>query len=232
MRYGKPSIESRLRALLDQGCRRVLLVSLYPQYSAATTATAYDEAFRVLQKLRYQPAIRTTPPWQDHPAYIEALAASIRDHLKTLDFEPEVTLASFHGMPKATLDKGDPYSCFCAKTTRLVRESLGWPEERLRLTFQSRFGPAEWLKPYTDQTAVELAKAGTRRLMVVTPGFSVDCLETLEEIGLGLKESWAKAGGTHFSRVPCLNDTKAAIDLYETIIREELGGWIHPIAKE
>jgi ferrochelatase len=226
MRYGNPSIDERLRALVSRGCRRILLVSLYAQYSAATTATAYDEAFRVLARMRWQPAVRTAPPWHDEARYIEALARSVREHLSTLPFEPEVCLASFHGLPEANLKAGDPYSCFCAKTTRLLREALGWPEDRLRLTFQSRFGPAEWLKPYTEQTARDLLVAGVKRLLVVTPGFSVDCLETLEEIGIGLKEVWEEGGGTHFSRVPCLNDGPAAIDLYEFLIRRELMGWV------
>ncbi len=226
MRYGNPSIASRLAHLQRQGCDRILLFPLYPQYSAATTATVLDKAFDTLKTMRWQPAIRTVPPYYDDPAYISAMAGSIRDSLAGLDFEPEVVLASFHGLPKAYFDKGDPYYCHCAKTVRLVREALGWPEGRLRLTFQSRFGRAEWLQPYTAETIQTLAEGGTKRLAVVTPGFAADCLETLEEIGMRGGEMFREHGGEQFAVMPCLNDSHAGIALLEAVIRRELSGWI------
>jgi ferrochelatase len=179
MRYGAPTIAARIEALKAAGCDRILIAPLYPQYAAATTATVNDAAFAHLQKIRWQPALRTLPPYHDDPAYIDALAKSLSASLAKLDFEPELVLASFHGLPREYLDKGDPYHCQCQKTTRLLREKLGWPKERLRTVFQSRFGRAEWLQPYTDVTIAELARSGVRRLAVVMPGFSADCLETL-----------------------------------------------------
>lgn len=226
MRYGRPSIRERIGSLVRRGCRRILLMSMYPQYAAATTATAYDEAFRALQRLRWQPSVRTAPPWHDEPAYIEAVAGSIREHLAELPRDPEVLLLSFHGLPRACLDRGDPYFCFCSKTARLLREALGKDEAEMPMTFQSRFGPARWLGPCTEEIALRLAGEGVRRLAVATPGFPADCLETLEEIGIGLREAFLAAGGAHFSRVPCLNDSPRALDLYESLIRRELGGWI------
>ena len=183
MRYGQPPIAERLAALQAAGCDRILVVPLYPQYCAASTATVADAAFDALKTMRWQPSIRLAAPWYDDPVYIEALARSTRDGLARLDFAPDVVLASFHGIPQAYFDKGDPYYCQCAKTTRLLREALGWDESRLRMTFQSRFGRAEWLKPYTADTVRDLAKSGVKRLAVIMPGFVADCLETLEEIG-------------------------------------------------
>ncbi|MCA8929238.1 MAG: ferrochelatase [Alphaproteobacteria bacterium] len=226
MRYGNPSIASRLEAMQQAGCTRVLLVPLYPQYAAATTATACDAAFAALMRMRWQPAFRTAPPWHDDPAYIAALAGSIRRHLAGLDWEPEVLLASFHGVPKRYLDLGDPYHCHCAKTARLLREALDWPEDRFVLSFQSRFGREEWLQPYTDQEFARLGREGVKRLAVVTPGFSADCLETLEEIAMTGAEQFRAAGGERFTFVPGLNDAPAHLDLLADLVRRELAGWV------
>jgi ferrochelatase len=225
MRYGNPSVKSRLEALQRAGCDRILLFPLYPQYSAATTATACDKAFDALKEMRWQPTIRVVPPYYDDPAYIEALATSMRDGLAGLDFEPELVLASFHGLPQAYFDKGDPYYCHCAKTTRLLREALGWPEQRLRLTFQSRFGRAEWLKPYTAETIAELAKSGVKRLAVITPGFAADCIETLEEMAIRGRETFCEHGGEHYAALPCLNDSAPSIAALSAIAARELRGW-------
>jgi ferrochelatase len=225
MRYGNPSIKSRLEALKREGCERILLFPLYPQYSAATTATVCDKAFDALKDMRWQPAIRVVPPYYDDPAYIEALAASMREGLARLDFEPEVVIASFHGLPRAYFEKGDPYYCHCVKTTRLLREALGWPEERLRLTFQSRFGRAEWLKPDTAGTIAELAGSGVKRLAVITPGFAADCIETLEEIAIRGGETFREHGGERYVALPCLNDSAPGIAALSAIIARELGGW-------
>ena len=226
MRYGNPSIASRIEALHAEGCERILVVPLYPQYSASTNATVVDDVFRQLAKMRWQPAIRILPPYFDDPAYIEALATSIRDGLAKLDFEPEAVLASFHGVPMDYLLKGDPYHCQCAKTARLLREALGWSKERLVLTFQSRFGPTEWLKPYTDETVKELAQKGMKRLAIVTPGFSADCLETIEEIGMENRDYFLQNGGEHFARIDCLNASPEGIDVIEAVVKRELSGWV------
>ncbi len=226
MRYGNPSIASRLTALQEQGCDRVLLAPLYPQYAAATSATVCDKTFEALAAMRWQPTLRVAPPWHDDPAYIEALATSIRDGLAKLDFEPEAVLASFHGVPMDYLLKGDPYHCQCAKTARLLREALGWSKERLILTFQSRFGPTEWLKPYTDETVKELAQKGVKRLAIVTPGFSADCLETIEEIGMENRDYFLQNGGERFARIDCLNASPEGIDVIEAVVKRELSGWV------
>ena len=226
MRYGNPSIASRIEALHAEGCERILVVPLYPQYSASTNATVVDDVFRQLAKMRWQPAIRILPPYFDDPAYIEALATSIRDGLAKLDFEPEAVLASFHGVPMDYLLKGDPYHCQCAKTARLLREALGWSKDRLILTFQSRFGPTEWLKPYTDETVKELAQKGMKRLAIVTPGFSADCLETIEEIGMENRDYFLQNGGEQFARIDCLNASPEGIDVIEAVVKRELSGWI------
>ena len=225
MRYGQPSIASRVQALQDQGCDRILIVPLYPQYSAATTATVGDKTFDALRAMRWQPAVRIAPPWHDDPVYIDALARSIEDGLSKLDFAPDVILASFHGVPRAYLDKGDPYYCHCAKTTRLLRARLGMDESRLRMTFQSRFGPAEWIKPYTDETVKQLARDGVKKLAIVTPGFVADCLETIEEIGVENRDFFLENGGEKFARIDCLNDSAAGMDVIETVVRRELRGW-------
>jgi protoporphyrin/coproporphyrin ferrochelatase len=225
MRYGNPSIASRIDVLAAKGCERLLVFALYPQYAAATTATVNDTAFDALKRLRWQPALRTVPPYYDDPVYIEALANSLAEHLEQLDFEPEVVLASYHGLPKEYFDKGDPYHCQCAKTTRLMREALGWDGNRLRMTFQSRFGKAEWLQPYTDKTIEALARDGVKRLVVITPGFVADCVETLEEIAVENRDIFLEHGGENYSVVPCLNDSEAGIGVLVDVIERELKGW-------
>ncbi|MBP1885345.1 ferrochelatase [Sinorhizobium mexicanum] len=226
MRYGQPTIASRMEALQQQGCDRVLVFPLYPQYAAATTATVNDKAFEALLKMRWQPALRTVPAYPGDPVYIDALAASISKHLATLDWEPEVVLASFHGIPKSYSDQGDPYYFQCQETARLLRAKLGWPEEKLQVTFQSRFGPEEWLQPYTDKTVERLAKDGVKRLAVINPGFVSDCLETLEEIAGQAGESFHHNGGEKFAHIPCLNDSAEGMAVLNHIVRRELEGWL------
>lgn len=226
MRYGKPPIAERLEALQKQGCERILIVPLYPQYAAATTATVCDKAFDALKTMRWQPILRVAPPWHDDPVYIEAACASLKANLATLDFEPEVILASFHGVPQSYLAKGDPYHCQCAKTARLMREHLGFSQEKFRLTFQSRFGTEEWLQPYTDKTVEALAKSGMKKLAIVNPGFTADCLETLEEIGVENREIFLHNGGEKFAAIPCLNDTLEGMRVIEHVVRRELSGWM------
>jgi ferrochelatase len=226
MRYGNPSMRSRLAALASQGCDRILVVPLYPQYAAATSATVGDEAFRALMKMRWQPALRIAPPYYDDPVYIDALAVSMEAHLATLPFVPEVILASFHGIPRDYFDKGDPYYCHCAKTTRLLRQRLRLDDGKLMMTFQSRFGRAEWLKPYTDATVKGLPARGVKNLAVITPGFSADCLETLEEIAGENAEYFHHAGGENFAAIPCLNDSEPGMRVIETVVRRELQGWV------
>lgn len=226
MRYANPSTEDRVRALQAQGCERVLLVPLYPQYAAATTATACDEAFRALMRLRWQPAVRVAPQYSDDPAYIDALARSIEAHLKTLAWIPERLLASFHGMPQKYLEAGDPYHCQCLKTSRLLRERLGWPTETWLTTFQSRFGNDPWLQPYTDETIKRLAETGIKRMAIVAPGFSADCLETLEELDVENRHIFLGNGGEQFSYIPCLNDSADGMSVIEAIVRRELQGWL------
>ncbi|MEM9029817.1 MAG: ferrochelatase [Pseudomonadota bacterium] len=226
MRYGQPSIPDRLNALKEAGCERILWFPLYPQYSATTTATVNDKAFEALMAMRWQPAVRTVPPYHDDPAYISALAQSIERHLATLDWEPEKIIASYHGIPQSYFKKGDPYHCHCHKTTRLLREHLGWSDDRLVTTFQSRFGPEEWLQPYTDKTVVELAESGVKRVAVFNPGFVSDCLETLEEIAGEAADEFHEHGGEKFTHIPCLNDSDLGVGLIETVIRRELQGWI------
>ena len=225
MRYGAPSIADKLAALKARGCERISVIALYPQYSASTSASVYDDVFRALLDMRWQPAVRTAAPWHDMPAYITALAASVRAHYKTLDWKPDVLVASFHGLPQMYFDKGDPYHCHCAKTARLLREKLKLPEDRFKLTFQSRFGPTKWLEPYTDKTVEDLASDGTKKLAVITPGFVSDCVATLEEINIELRETFEAAGGTHFTTVPCLNDAKGGVTLLEKIVKREISGW-------
>jgi len=226
MRYGKPPIAERLAALQATGCDRILLVPLYPQYCAATTATVCDKAFEALMAMRWQPILRVAAPYYDDPAYIDALARSTRNALERLDFEPELLLASFHGIPQSYFDKGDPYYCHCAKTTRLLRQALGLGEDRLRMTFQSRFGRAEWLKPYTADTVKALPAQGVKRLAVLTPGFAADCLETLEEIGVENAGYFKAAGGDKFAALPCLNDSGEGMRVIEGVVRRELMGWV------
>jgi protoporphyrin/coproporphyrin ferrochelatase len=226
MRYGNPSTASVAQRLVEQGCDRILSFPLYPQYSATTTATANDQLFRALMKMRRAPAVRSVPPYYDEPVYIEALARSIERHLATLDFEPEVVITSYHGIPKPYFEKGDPYHCHCQKTTRLLRERLGWDEKKLIITFQSRFGAQEWLQPYTDKTVEKLAKDGVKSIAVVNPGFSVDCIETLDEIGREAAETFHHAGGEKFAHIPCLNDSTEGMAVIEAMVRRELSGWV------
>ena len=226
MRYGAPAIGDRLKALQQAGCERVLIAPLYPQYAAATTATAVDDAFKALARMRWQPAVRTLPPYYDAPAYIAALAETTSADLARLDFEPEIVLASFHGMPRSYVENGDPYERHCRETVRLLRERLGWSDDRLRLCFQSRFGRAEWLQPYTDETISELAKSGVRNLVVIMPGFSADCLETQEEIAIRGAKTFRKHGGDRFAALPCLNDSHPGIAMLEALVRRELSGWM------
>jgi ferrochelatase len=226
MRYGNPSIKERIEALAAQGCGRLLVVPLYPQYSAATSATVCDEAFRVLAGMRAQPILRVTPPYYDDPDYIEALAVSINAHLATLAFQPEIIVASFHGMPKEYVDKGDPYQAQCFETGRLLRECMKLDEKTFRVTFQSRFGTAEWLQPYTDETVKALPGEGVRNLAVVTPGFSADCLETLEEIGGENAEYFHGMGGENFAAIPCLNDSGEGMHVIAHLVERELKGWL------
>ncbi|NWG23809.1 MAG: ferrochelatase [Pseudorhodoplanes sp.] len=226
MRYGNPSIPSRIDALARAGCDRILFFPLYPQYSAATTATACDIAFRRLLNMRWQPTLRVVPPYYDNDVYIEALMTTLREHLALLDFTPDVIVNSFHGLPREYFLKGDPYYCHCAKTTRLMRERLNMTEDRFIMTFQSRFGRAEWLQPYTAATMKELARKGVRDVVVITPGFSADCLETLEEIAMENAHIFKKAGGRNFSMVPCLNDSEDGMRVIRTIVRRELEGWV------
>jgi ferrochelatase len=226
MRYGTPSIAEGIDALIEEGCRRLLLMPLYPQYSASTTATACDAAFRHLMTLRWQPAIRTLPAYHDDPAYISALAQSVREALAQSQAEPEILLASFHGLPKENLERGDPYHCHCQKTGRLLREALQWDEDRFKLAFQSRFGPKEWLQPYSDVTVRELAESGVKRLAVITPGFAADCVETLEEVALGLREIFLESGGESFIYIPCLNAEEGQIALLTQLAERELQGWV------
>jgi len=226
MRYGNPSMASRIAALTAQGCDRILAVPLYPQYSAATSATVCDEAFRVLATMRAQPTLRVSPPYYEDPDYIEALAVSIEAHLKTLPFVPELIVASFHGMPQKYVDKGDPYQAHCIATTDALRKRMGLDASKLLLTFQSRFGFDEWLQPYTDKTMERLGKEGVRRIAVVTPGFSADCLETLEEIAQENAEIFKHNGGEQFSFIPCLNDSDPGMDVIRQLVLRELQGWI------
>jgi ferrochelatase len=226
MRYGQPTLKDRIGALKEQGCDRILLMPLYPQYSATTTATALDKAYEALQSMRWQPTIRTLPPYHDDPVYIEALAIGLKRHLEELDWAPDLILASFHGLPQSYLELGDPYHCHCQKTARLLAERLGLGRDGLSIVFQSRFGKAEWLKPYAQDTVESLPGKGVKKLTMIMPGFSADCVETLEEVAIGLKETFLGAGGEKFSAVPCLNDSPESIHLIESLARAELSGWI------
>jgi len=226
MRYGNPAIKPAVQRLLDQGCDRILAFSLYPQYAAATVATANDHLFRALMDMRWQPTIRIAPPYQDEPAYIDALATQIREHLASLDYEPEVILASFHGVPEKYVQAGDPYYCHCHKTWRLLREKLGMSEEKLMMTFQSRFGPDEWIKPYTDKTVEALAKRGVKSMAIIAPGFSADCLETLEELDGENRHIFEGNGGEKFTYIPCLNDSDLGMGVIRAVAERELKGWV------
>jgi ferrochelatase len=223
MRYGNPSIGSVLEAMKAQGCERVLLAPLYPQYCAATTATANDAAFAALAKMRWQPALRTLPPYHDDPLYIGALKEHLEGQLSALDFTPERLLLSFHGMPQRTLELGDPYHCHCQKTARLLGEAMG---REVDIAFQSRFGRAKWLEPATDSVLKAYPAKGVTKIAIAAPGFSADCLETLEELGIRGRDDFLAAGGTNFARLDCLNDSAAGIAMLERLVRRELEGWL------
>ena len=223
MRYGHPGIAGALETMADEGCRRILAAPLYPQYCAATTATANDAVFGALARMRWQPALRTLPPYYDDPFYIDALAANLRRQLEALDFEPQRLLLSFHGMPVRTLDLGDPYHCHCQKTARLLGEALG---RDVDVTFQSKFGRAKWLEPATDRTLAAYPRQNVTRIALATPGFSADCIETLEELGIRGRETFRDAGGKHFALLDCLNDSPEGIAMLERLITRELAGWL------
>ncbi|RCV87648.1 ferrochelatase [Billgrantia montanilacus] len=225
MRYGNPSTDSVLRRMQAQGCDRILFFPLYPQYASPTTATANDQAFRTLMKLKWQPAFRTVPAYFDEPAYLDALAASVEEGYAAAETPPEVLVASYHGVPKRYLMEGDPYHCQCQKTTRLLKERLGWRDEAIVTAFQSKFGPEEWVGPATVEHVAELARRGHKHIAVVSPAFSADCVETLEEIEEEIKESFLAAGGERFTYIPCLNDRDDHIAALLAVIRRELSGW-------
>ncbi|MFV0360910.1 ferrochelatase [Tropicimonas sp.] len=226
MRYGNPSTPARVRALVEQGCRRILFFPLYPQYAGATTGTANDQFFRALMEEKWQPASRTVAPYFGDPGYVDALAASVERAFAGLDRAPEVLVCSYHGLPQRYVREGDPYHCQCRKTTRLLQARLGLPDDRICTTFQSQFGPEEWLRPYTVDHVAELARQGRRRIAVIAPAFSADCIETLEEINEEIRESFEHAGGESFTYVPCLNDDPAHLDLLSEVIAANLKGWI------
>jgi ferrochelatase len=226
MRYGNPSTESKVREMVEAGCEKIVFFPLYPHYAGATSATANDQFFRALMKEKRQPAARIVPEYFEHPLYIEALAQSVERAYAALDHKPDVLVASYHGMPIRYLTEGDPYHCQCAKTTRLLRERLGWGREAIDTTFQSVFGPEEWLRPYTVEHVAELAKAGKKRIAVIAPAFSADCIETLEEINGEIRESFEHAGGEVFTYIPCLNDEEPHVQALVAVIEENLAGWV------
>ncbi|WP_254276773.1 ferrochelatase [Halomonas sp. 3H] len=228
MRYGNPSTDSVLRRMQAAGCERILFFPLYPQYASPTTATANDQAFRTLMTLKWQPAFRTVPAYFEHPRYIEALASSVREGYAAAETPPEVLVASYHGVPKRYLMEGDPYHCQCQKTTRLLREALGWEGEAIQTAFQSQFGPEEWVGPQTVEHVAELARQGRKHIAVVSPAFSSDCVETLEEIEEEIRDAFLAAGGETFTYIPCLNDRDDHIAALLAIIENELGGWVTP----
>ena len=220
MRYGNPSIRSKLNELKNDGCENIVILPLYPQYAAATTATVCDEVYRSLMKMRWQPSLQIIPHYESEPQYIEALINSIEKKIKEISWKPDLIISSYHGIPKSYFDKGDPYHCYCHKTTRLIKEKFNKVE--IQLTFQSRFGPQEWLTPYTDKTLESLPSKGIKNLLVICPGFASDCVETLEEINIQGRESFLKNGGVKFDLIPCLNDNSDHIDLFEKLVSKYL----------
>ena len=220
MRYGNPSIKSKLQYLKKQGCENIIILPLYPQYAAATTATVCDEVYRSLMKMRWQPSLQIIPHYESEPSYIEALVKSIKNKIDEIEWKPDLVIASYHGIPKSYFDKGDPYHCYCQKTTRLIKEKF--TDCEIKTTFQSRFGPQEWLQPYTDKTLENLPKEGIKNILVICPGFASDCVETLEEINIQGKESFVKNGGENFALIPCLNDNEDHINLFEKLIKRYL----------
>ena len=226
MRYGNPSIKHGIDALMAQGCDRFLLVPLYPQYAAATSATVCDKAFEALATMRFQPTMRVAHPYFRSQSYIDALAQSLREEVAKLTFRPEVLLASFHGVPREYVERGDPYQAQCIETWQRLRHAMGMSANEFRISFQSRFGPAEWLQPYTDETIKSMAKAGVRSMAVVAPGFAADCLETIEELGEENRHYFLENGGEHFAALPCLNDSDLGMRVIEDVVRRELAGWL------
>ena len=223
MRYGHPGIAAALENMVAEGCTRILAAPLYPQYCAATTATATDAVFGVLARMRWQPALRTLPPYYDDPLYIDALRVHIEAQLKALDFEPERLLLSFHGMPQRTLELGDPYHCHCQKTARLLGDALG---REVDIAFQSKFGRAKWLEPATDTTLAAYPKQGVKRVAIAAPGFSTDCIETLEELGIRGRKTFLDEGGDKFALLDCLNDSREGIAMLQGLVSRELAGWL------
>ena len=220
MRYGNPSIKSKMNKLKDEGCENIIILPLYPQYAAATTATVCDEVYRSLMSMRWQPSLQIIPHYDSHSLYIDALVKSLEKKMNELDWKPDLIISSYHGIPKSYFDRGDPYHCYCHKTTRLMREKFSKVE--IQTTFQSRFGPQEWLKPYTDKTLESLPKKGIKNLLVICPGFASDCVETLEEINIQGRDSFIESGGKNFDLVPCLNDNEDHINLFDNLVKKYL----------
>ena len=220
MRYGNPSIKSKLKYLKEEGCENIVVLPLYPQYAAATTATVCDEVYRSLMNMRWQPSLQIIPHYESDPSYIDLLVESIKNKIKKISWRPDLIISSYHGIPKSYFEKGDPYHCYCQKTTRLIKEKFN--DIEIETTFQSRFGPQEWLKPYTDKTIEALPKKGIKNLLVLCPGFASDCVETLEEINIQAKESFLENGGENFDLIPCLNDTSGHIKLFEKLVKKYL----------
>ena len=218
MRYGNPSIKSKLTILKDAGCENIIVLPLYPQYAGATTATVCDEVYRSLMKMRWQPSLQVIPHYESEPVYIDALVKSVKRKLEKINWKPDLIISSYHGIPKKYFDKGDPYHCYCHKTTRLMKENF--QEIDIRTTFQSRFGPQEWLTPYTDKTLESLPAEGVKNLLVICPGFASDCVETLEEIDIQGRESFLENGGKNFDLIPCLNDSSDHINLFEKLVKK------------
>ena len=220
MRYGNPSINNKLISLQKKGCEKIIILPLYPQYAAATTATVCDEVYRSLMNMRWQPSLQIVPHYESEPLYIDAIVKSIKKKISTINWKQDLILASYHGIPKSYFVKGDPYQCYCQKTTRLIKEKFN--DVKIETSFQSRFGPSEWLKPYTDKTLEELPRKNMKNILVICPGFSSDCVETLEEINIQGKESFLNNGGKNFDLIPCLNDNDDHINLFEDLIRKHL----------
>ncbi len=227
MRYGNPSTKSKVEAMIEAGCRKILFFPLYPQYAGPTVATANDQFFRILMAAKWQPAARTVAPYFDHPLYIDALAQSVERAYAAAEKTPDLLVCSYHGVPQRYLTEGDPYHCQCQKTTRLLKERLGWDDSQIITTFQSKFGPEDWLQPYTVKEVARLAEEEAKtNIAVIAPAFSADCIETLEEINEEIKESFEEAGGEHFTYIPCLNDDAPHIKALSAVIEENLRGWL------
>jgi len=218
MRYGNPSITSKLNLLKEAGCENIIILPLYPQYAAATTATVCDEVYRSLMKMRWQPSLQVIPHYESEPSYINALIKSIEKKVQSINWKPDLIISSYHGIPRNYFDKGDPYHCYCHKTTRLIKEK--YSSINIETTFQSRFGPQEWLTPYTDKTLENLPSKGVKNLLVICPGFASDCVETLEEIDIQGRESFLSNGGENFDLIPCLNDNSDHIDMFENLVKK------------